>query len=96
MDDSVLMGIVSLTLVRCDVCVLPDLNAVLMSKVSTHTLKLSLNPAMYGIVRIKPFSCSICVWSLEGNSLETALIRNHYFELLGLGVSLLPSSFHSY
>ncbi len=52
--------------------VLPDLNAVLMSK-SLHTLWiLSLNPAMYGIVRMKPFSCS--VWSLEGNYLEPALI----------------------
>ncbi len=37
MDDLVVMGIVSLTLVRCDLSVLPDLNAVLMSK-SLHTL----------------------------------------------------------
>ncbi len=74
MDDSVVMGIVSLTLVRCDLCVLPNLNAVLMSK-SLHTLWiLSLNPAMYGIVRIKPFSCSVSVWSLEGNSLDPALM----------------------
>ncbi len=74
MDDSVVIGIVSLTLVRCDLSVLPDLNAVLMSK-SLHTLwMLSLNPAMYRIVRIQPFSCSVFVWSLEGNSLEPALM----------------------
>ncbi len=39
---SVVMGIVSLTFVRCDVSVIPDLNAVLMSK-SLHTLVSSYN-----------------------------------------------------
>ncbi len=59
MDGSVVMGIVTLIFVRCDHSISPDLNAVLMLK-SLHTLwMLSLNPAMYGIVRIKPFSCSL-------------------------------------
>ncbi len=40
-DDSVVMGIVSLTLVRCDLTVLPDLNAVLMSKSPHHSLEYS-------------------------------------------------------
>ena len=74
MDDSVVMGVVSLTLLRCDLSILFDCNAVLMSQ-SLHTLWiLSLNPALYGIVRIKPFSCSDSEQSLEGNSWRPALI----------------------
>ncbi len=37
MNDSVVKGIVSLTFVKCDLSVLPDLNAIFMSK-SVHAL----------------------------------------------------------
>ena len=74
MDASVCMAIVSYTLVKSDLMCLTRLKCVLMLK-SLHTLWIvSLNPATYGIVRIKPIVGSVSVLSLEGNSLEPALI----------------------